>query len=64
MNTVSQRKNYDYRSPEYIREMQKYLNDLKKADPNDPKVQRENTEFMVRAGLAHKNGRMKKRIVS
>lgn len=64
MNTAAQRKNYDYRSPEYIREMKNYLDDLKKADRNDPEVQKKNTEFMIHAGLAHKNGKMKKKIVS
>ena len=64
MSTAVQRKTHDYRSPEYIKEMQKYLDDLMNADRNDPEVQRKNTEFMVRAGLANRNGKIKKKIVS
>ncbi len=63
MDSAIKNKAFDYRTPEYIRSMKQYVNDLKRS-AQDPVAIENARNSLIQAGIADKDGHVKEKIVS
>ena len=64
MYSVTNRYSYDYRDPEYVKDLKVFIENVRKSLENDPNAKQKAKEVLIETGVADKNGHIKEKIVS